>query len=77
MDFAVVKNEVLIFDFALRKKSIDEIFKSHIDFTALNPIWRLKDSITEFTALPATNMTCYNNKSLRIHDMLECCDAIN
>ena len=33
-------------------ESIDEVFASHVDSTALNPIWRLGDFMAECTALP-------------------------
>ena len=52
MDFCMVENGVLTFDFALRKKSIGEAFESHAGLNALNPIWRPGDPMAECTALP-------------------------
>ena len=50
MNFYIIKNEVLAFD----SESINEVFIWHADLTALNPIWRFEEPITEFTAL----LTC-------------------
>ena len=51
-DFCMVKNGVLAFDFAVWKKSIGEVFESHVDLTALSPIWPVVVPMAESTALP-------------------------
>ena len=74
MDFCMMKNGVLIFDFALRKKSIGEVFKSHVDFIALNPIRPFEEFMAEFTALPVFFLCCWRRwLSFRILCMPAAC----
>ena len=40
-------------------ESIDEVFASHVDFTALNPMRPFGDSMAEFTALPIFFSCCW------------------
>ena len=51
-NFCLMKNEVLTAFCGFNSESIDEVFISHVDSTALNPIWRFGESMAESTALP-------------------------